>query len=154
MALFILKQETPPGSSRSRMMLRAESLISCLTKLIANAVRVSCGTGREKLCNVTGISPFNLRKRGGDQRRVAVGAAKKQGMKMGRKEKKEARRRMRRRDNGMASTAGISSAPKVEPITRTLALLSAALRAWEARNEHLRSRSVWRRRVNGEATEI
>jgi hypothetical protein len=74
--------------------------------------------------------------------------------KMARKEKKEAKRRMRRRDNGMATTAGISSSPKVEPIARTLALLTAALRAWEARNEHLRSRSVWRRRVNGEAKEI
>jgi hypothetical protein len=72
---------------------------------------------------------------------------------MGRKEKKEARRRMRRRDNGMAATAGISSAPKVEPITRTLALLAAALRVWEARNGHLQTRSVWRRRVNGEATD-
>jgi hypothetical protein len=71
---------------------------------------------------------------------------------MARKEKKEARRRMRRRDNGMAATAGISSAPKVEPITRTLALLGAALRVWEARNGHLQTRSVWRRRVNGDAT--
>jgi hypothetical protein len=73
---------------------------------------------------------------------------------MGRKEKKETRRRMRRRDNGMAATAGISSSAKVEPITRTLALLGAALRAWEARNEHRRTRSVWRRRVNGEASEM
>ena len=72
---------------------------------------------------------------------------------MGQKGKKEIRRRMRRRDNGMAATAGISSAPKVEPITRTLALLAAALRAWEARNDHLRTRNVWRRRVNGEANE-
>lgn len=72
---------------------------------------------------------------------------------MARKGKKEAKRRMRRRDNGMGMMAGISSAPKVEPITRAAALLMAALRAWEARNEHLRTRNVWRRRVNGEATD-
>jgi hypothetical protein len=73
--------------------------------------------------------------------------------KMGRKGKKENKRRMRRRDSGTA-TAGISSSPKVESITSTLALLRAALRLWEARNEHLRTRSVWRRKVNGEASEI
>jgi hypothetical protein len=54
----------------------------------------------------------------------------------------------------MAATAGISSTPKVEPITRTLALLTAALRVWEARNGHPRTRSVWQRRVNGEASEM
>jgi hypothetical protein len=65
---------------------------------------------------------------------------------MGRKGKKEAVRRMRRRENGMATTAGISTIPKREPITRTLALLEAALRLWEARNEHLRNRPFWQRR--------
>jgi hypothetical protein len=108
--------------------------------------------GHQKMMQRATSFPVQSYEAGGDQRRVAVAAAKRELGKMARKEKKEARRRMRRRDNGMAATAGISSAPQVEPITRTLALLAAALRVWEARNGHLQTRSVWRRRVNGEAT--
>jgi len=64
--------------------------------------------------------------------------------------KKRAARRAQRRKNGMATTAGISSVSRPETITRTLALLRAALRVWEARNGHLQARSVWQRRVNGD----
>jgi hypothetical protein len=114
--------------------------------------KAAMSQGHQKIMQRATSFPVQSYEAGGDRRRVAADAANKLGTKMGRKEKKEARRRMRRRDNGMAATAGISSAPKVEPITRTLALLGAALRVWEARNGHLQTRSVWRRRVNGEAT--
>ncbi len=65
---------------------------------------------------------------------------------MGQKEKSEAGRRARRRNNGMAATTGVADPPSRGSFTRTLALLRAALRAWEARNEHLLNRPVWERR--------
>ena len=65
---------------------------------------------------------------------------------MGQKGKKEPARRTRRRNIGMAATAGMSDPPTRGSFTRTLALLRAALRAWEARNEHLLTRAVWERR--------
>ena len=69
---------------------------------------------------------------------------------MGQKEKREPARRMRRRDSGRADTAGVSDPPVRGSFSRTLALLRAALRAWEARNEHLSTRSVWQRRDQAE----
>ena len=65
---------------------------------------------------------------------------------MGQKGETEAVRRTRRRDKGMATTAGVSDPPSRNSFTRAVALLRAALRAWEARNEHLRTRAVWQRR--------
>lgn len=44
-----------------------------------------------------------------------------------------------------AKTCG-NSKPREEPICRTLSMLNAALRVWEAKNRHLLARSVWRRR--------
>ena len=44
-----------------------------------------------------------------------------------------------------AKTCG-NSKSREEPLSRTLSLLNAALRAWEAKNRHLLVRSVWRRR--------
>jgi hypothetical protein len=69
---------------------------------------------------------------------------------MGQEGKKEPARRMRRRNIGMAGTAGVSDPPTRGSFTRTLALLRAALRAWEARNEHLLTRPVWQRRDQAE----
>jgi hypothetical protein len=66
--------------------------------------------------------------------------------KMVQKEKSEGGRRARRRNNGMAATTGVADPPTRGSFTRTLALLRAALRAWEARNEHLLNRPVWERR--------
>jgi hypothetical protein len=60
---------------------------------------------------------------------------------------KQARtRRIRRRENGMAETAGITRAPREESLMRTLTMLNAALRVWEAKNGHQQFRSVWARR--------
>jgi len=77
---------------------------------------------------------------------------------MGQKGKTEAERRTRRRNNGMATTAGMSDPPARSSFTRTLALLRAALRAWEAKNEHLLARSSWRRRdwseIGGQRPEV
>jgi hypothetical protein len=64
---------------------------------------------------------------------------------MGQKGKKETGRRARRRQNGMAMTAGVAPLPSRDQFSRTLQLLRAALRLWEAKNEHLRSVRVWRR---------
>ena len=61
--------------------------------------------------------------------------------------KKEARRRMRRREIGMATTEGIAYGSNRKPFTRTLGLLRAAFRVWETRNEDLQTRSVWQRRT-------
>jgi hypothetical protein len=66
---------------------------------------------------------------------------------MGQQGKKVAVKRMRRRDNGMAMTAGISRAPRRDRLTRTLQLLRAALRLWEVRHEHLQAPRVWRRQL-------
>jgi len=42
--------------------------------------------------------------------------------------------RAKRRANGMADRAGVAKAPRNgEPITRTLSVLNAALRVWEAK---------------------
>ena len=64
---------------------------------------------------------------------------------MEQKEKKGPAKRTRRRDNGMAMTAGISRAPRRDRLTRTLQLLRAALRLWEVRHEHLEAPRVWRK---------
>lgn len=53
--------------------------------------------------------------------------------------------RANRRFNGMAATAGLPDPPTRGRFTRTLALLDAALRVWEA-NHLPRRQSVWRRR--------
>ena len=66
---------------------------------------------------------------------------------MAQKVKKTAVRRTRRRDNGMAKTAGISRAPRRDRLTRTLQLLRAALRLWEVRHEHLQAPRVWRKEL-------
>ena len=66
---------------------------------------------------------------------------------MGQNGKKTAARRTRRRDNGMAMTAGISHAPRRDRLTRTLQLLRAALRLWEVRHEHLQAPRVWRKQL-------
>jgi hypothetical protein len=55
-------------------------------------------------------------------------------------------RRIRRRENGMAETAGLSRGPREESLMRTLTMLNAALRVWEAKNGHHQFRSVWARR--------
>ena len=51
-------------------------------------------------------------------------------------------RRANRRLNGMAETAGLPDPPTRGRLTRTLALLDAALRVWEANQP--RRASVWR----------
>ena len=51
-------------------------------------------------------------------------------------------RRANRRLNGMGNTAGLADPPMRGRLTRTLALLEAALRVWEA-NQPPR-KSVWR----------
>jgi hypothetical protein len=64
---------------------------------------------------------------------------------MGQPGKKTAVPRTRRRDNGMARTAGVSAVPARDRLTRTLQLVRAALRAWEARHEHSQAPRVWRK---------
>ena len=66
---------------------------------------------------------------------------------MGQKGKKEVVRRTRRRDNGMARTAGIAKAPRRDRLTRTLQLLRAALRLWEVRHEQVSAPRVWRKQL-------
>ena len=61
------------------------------------------------------------------------------------KGKKPVVRRRRRRDNGMAKTAGIAKAPRRDRLTRTLQLLRAALRLWEVKHEQLEGPRVWRK---------
>jgi len=67
-------------------------------------------------------------------------------MSAGGKPKRERYGRARRRSNGMAQTAGLACGPREEPLTRTLTILNAALRAWEARHGYSQFRSVWQRR--------
>lgn len=50
----------------------------------------------------------------------------------------------RRRINGVAATTGVTT-PRRESLTRTVSLLSAALRAWETRHG-FHCKSVWQRR--------
>ena len=64
---------------------------------------------------------------------------------MGQKGKKAVVRRTRRKENGMAMTAGIARAPRRDRLTRTLQLLRAALRLWEVRHAHLEAPRVWRK---------
>ena len=59
--------------------------------------------------------------------------------------RKERTPRANRRLNGMAASAGLPDPPMRGRLTRTLALLDAALRVWEA-NHLPRRESVWRRR--------
>jgi hypothetical protein len=66
---------------------------------------------------------------------------------MGQTGKKAAVKRARRRDNGMARTAGVSPLPKRDRLTRTLQLLRAALRLWEVRHEHLQAPRIWRKQL-------
>src|ERR1043166_2056884 len=73
------------------------------------------------------------------------------GTKMGEEEgdtaspRKERTPRANRRFNGMAAKAGLPDPPTRGRLTRTLALLDAALRVWGA-NHLPRRESVWRRR--------
>ena len=46
----------------------------------------------------------------------------------------------------MGETAGIVRGPREESLMRTLTMLNAALRVWEAKNGHQQFRSVWTRR--------
>ena len=71
---------------------------------------------------------------------------------MGQTGKKRAERRTRRRDNGMAKTAGVSRVPRRDRLTRTLQLLRAALRLWEVRHEHVQAPRVWRKQVGPNET--
>lgn len=52
-------------------------------------------------------------------------------------------RRANRRLNGMGKTAGLPDPPTRGKLTRTLALLDAALRVWET--DQPQRASVWRR---------
>ena len=52
-------------------------------------------------------------------------------------------RRTKRKLNGMAATSGLADPPTRARLTRTLALLNAALRVWET--NHPRRAKVWRR---------
>lgn len=61
------------------------------------------------------------------------------------KGKKGVVRRTRRRLNGMAVTAGVTPLPARDQFTRTLQLLRAALRLWEAKNAHQQAPRSWRR---------
>ena len=63
--------------------------------------------------------------------------------------KKERARRARRRENGMAITAGVSKKP-AEPLTRSMSLLRAALAVWEAKHGSTPLRSVWKRQAASE----
>jgi hypothetical protein len=53
--------------------------------------------------------------------------------------------RTNRRLNGMAKKAGLRSPPRRERLTRTIALLNAALQLWEAKQP--RSAAVWRNKA-------
>ena len=53
-------------------------------------------------------------------------------------------RRANRKLNGMAETAGLADPPTRGRLTRTLALLKAALRVWET--NHPPRAKVWRER--------
>jgi hypothetical protein len=64
---------------------------------------------------------------------------------MEQKGKNGAGRRARRRDNGMALKAGVSPLPTRDRLTRTVQLLRAALRLWEAKHEHLQRSPGWRK---------
>ncbi|MEY2577107.1 MAG: hypothetical protein QOF80_2594 [Verrucomicrobiota bacterium] len=64
---------------------------------------------------------------------------------MGPEGKKETVRRTRRRLNGMAATTGVTAPPTRDQFTRTLQLLRAALRLWEAKHERSQGQRVWRR---------
>ncbi|MDQ6656049.1 MAG: hypothetical protein M3Y80_09580 [Verrucomicrobiota bacterium] len=52
----------------------------------------------------------------------------------------------RRRPKSTAKTAGFARVAHEEPISRTLAMLNAALRVWEAKQGGGPVRSVWARR--------
>ena len=60
------------------------------------------------------------------------------------KTEREAGRRARRKENGMAVTAGISRAHRGEDGTRSMSLLRAALALWEAKHGGP-TRSAWNR---------
>jgi hypothetical protein len=53
-------------------------------------------------------------------------------------------RRARRREIGMAKTAGVTKATGGEKLSRSLSLVRAALQVWEAKHG-TQTRSVWRR---------
>ncbi len=65
--------------------------------------------------------------------------------------KKEQTPRTRRRDNGMAMTAGVSKPSGRERFSRSLALIRAALQVWEAKHGYSQHGSPWRRRYQPEA---
>ena len=61
------------------------------------------------------------------------------------KAKTERARRARRSENGMAVAAGVSKMPPREKLSRSVALLRAALEVWEAKHG-VKTASVWKRR--------
>ena len=68
----------------------------------------------------------------------------------GKKRGREEARRARRRENGMAATAGVSKVRNGEDVPRTMSLVRAALALWEAKHG-AGKRSVWQRRAAIEA---
>lgn len=65
---------------------------------------------------------------------------------MGQTLKMERPRRTRRRNNGMALTAGVARQPAQDQFSRTLSPLRAALRVWETKHGHRPNTSPWKRR--------
>ena len=59
---------------------------------------------------------------------------------------KTKRQRSRRTRQGMATTSGNSQPVKRDSIMRTIAIIDAALRFWEAKQTGGPMRSVWQRR--------
>ena len=59
---------------------------------------------------------------------------------------KEIVRRTRRRDNGRALNAGLADPPTRDSFSRTLALVRAALKAWETRHPTHEEATGWRTR--------
>jgi hypothetical protein len=60
-------------------------------------------------------------------------------------------RRANRRLNGMGTKAGVPDPPARGRFTRTLALLNAALRVWEANHSRRPISSPWQRRTPRDA---
>jgi hypothetical protein len=79
-----------------------------------------------------------------------MAAAKEQNEVIEKKSGREEARRTRRKENGMAATAGVSRAHRGEEVPRTMSLVRAALALWEAKHG-AGKRSVWQRRASLEA---
>ena len=73
-----------------------------------------------------------------------MGASDEQNAMTEKKSEREAGRRARRKENGMAVTAGVSKVHRGEDLPRTMSLLRAALALWEAKHGGA-TRSVWQR---------